>query len=171
MPKFRCAAIGVTLVGGLVLAAFSAIAQQKTLKEQIVGTWTAVSVQDTKSDGTKADSLGPNPKGTTIYEANGRYAFIITRADLPRVAANNRNQATADEAKAIVSGSTAYFGTYTVNEVDKTVSLKVEASIFPNIIGSEQKRIITSITADEMRFTNPTTTGGTRVEAVWKRVR
>ena len=78
---------------------------------------------------------------------------------------------TADEAKAIVSGSTAYFGTYTVNEVDKTVSLKVEASIFPNIIGSEQKRIITSITADEMRFTNPTTTGGTRVEAVWKRVR
>jgi hypothetical protein len=38
----------------------------------------------------------------------------LNRADLPKFAANNRNVGTPEENKAIVQGSFAYFGTYTV---------------------------------------------------------
>ena len=154
---------------GLGLFATNTEAQQKSLKDQLVGSWTVVSAVDIKPDGAKVDAWGANPKGTAIYGANGRYAFMLMRSDLPKFASNSRAQPTADEGKAISQGTIAYFGTYTVNEADKSVTFKVEGSSYPNIVGVEQKRIITSITADEMKYTNPASTTGTKVEAVWKR--
>ena len=41
----------------------SVVAQEKPLKDQLVGTWILVSAQDVKPDGTKIDPWGPNPKG------------------------------------------------------------------------------------------------------------
>jgi hypothetical protein len=49
---------------------------------------------------------------------------------------------------------------------------KVEGSTFANLIGGpEQKRIIASITADELRFTNPRTLSGESLEFVWKQAK
>jgi Lipocalin-like domain len=149
----------------------SVVAQQKSIKDQLVGTWIFVSAQDVKPDGSKVDPWGPNPKGAAMYDANGRFTFMIMRSDLPKFASNNRAQATADEGKAVAQGMVAYYGTYTVNEADKTVSYRIEGSSYPNLTGGEQKRIITSLTADELRYTNPATTTGTKAEAVWKRAK
>jgi hypothetical protein len=171
MVGFRSFSVGATLIVGLALATFSAVAQQKTIKEQLVGTWTLVSAVDIAADGKRSDTWGPTVKGSAIYDANGRYSFMIVRGDLPKVASNNRMTATGDEGKALMTGMIAYFGTYTVNEADKTVSHKVEGSSFANIVGTEAKRIITSISADEMKYTNPSSTQGTRVEGVWKRAK
>lgn len=157
--------------GCISLAANNALAQQKTIKDQIVGAWTVVSAVDIKPDGSKVDPWGANPRGSAIYEANGRYVFMLMRSDLPKVAAKNRAQVTGDEGKAIAQGMIAYFGTYSVNEADKSVTFKVEGSSYPNIVGVEQKRIITSISADEMKYTNPTSSTGTKVEGVWKRAK
>jgi hypothetical protein len=54
------------------------------------------------------------------------------------------------------------YGTYTVNEADKTITIILEASSFPNQVGVDQKRIVTSVTADELRYHNnaPTSGGG-----------
>jgi Lipocalin-like domain len=57
-------AMGIVLVG-------DALAQQKTLKEQLVGTWTLVSNNNVAPDGTRLQLFGPNPKGIVIYDANG----------------------------------------------------------------------------------------------------
>ena len=65
----------------------------------------------------------------------------------------------------------ASFGTYTVNEADKTLITRVEGSAFPNLIGREVKRLIAILTADELKYTNPTTSTGTSAEATWKRVK
>jgi protocatechuate 3,4-dioxygenase beta subunit len=62
-------------------------------------------------------------------------------------------------------------GTYTVNEGDKTVITHVEGSVFPNLIGRDQKRLIVTLTADELKYTNPTTSTGTSAEATWRRVK
>jgi hypothetical protein len=70
---------------GLALPLSSAGAQTKSLKEQLVGSWTFVSSVNTRADGSKFDAWGANAKGTTIYEANGHYAFMIMRSDLPKV--------------------------------------------------------------------------------------
>ena len=70
-----------------------------------------------------------------------------------------------------MQGSLAYFGSYSINETDKTISFTTDDSTFPNSEGEVLKRIITSLTADELIYTNPATTTGARVEAVWKRVK
>lgn len=56
----------------------------------------------------------------------------------------------------------AYFGTYSVvSEQDKTVSLRIEGTTFPNWVGQEQKRVM-SVTGDTMNLINPSAAvGGT----------
>jgi hypothetical protein len=158
------------LSSGIALSPGDALAQQKSLKEQLVGTWILVSSAIIRPDGTKTDR--PNLKGIVIYTSAGHFALVNVRADLPKLAANNRARATAEEARAVVAGSIAYFGTYSVNEVEKVITAKVEGSTFANLIGgAEQKRIITSLTADELKFINPTSPSGVTLELVWKRAK
>ena len=161
----------VLLALAVALVPSNVLGQQKSIKEQLVGTWIFVSAHDVKPDGSRVDPWGPNPKGAAVYDANGRFTFMIMRSDLPKFASNNRAQATGDEGKAVAQGMVAYYGTYTVNEADKTVTYRIEASSYPNLSGGEQKRIITSLTADELRYTNPATTTGTKAEAVWRRAK
>jgi hypothetical protein len=106
-----------------------------------------------------------------MFDPHGRFTQFITRADLPKFAAGTGDKGTAEETKAVLSGFVASFGTYTVNEADKTIITHVEGSVFPNLIGRDQKRVIATLTADELKYTNPTTSMGTIAEATWKRVK
>jgi hypothetical protein len=160
--------VSVLIMGG-ALHADDAVAQQKSLKEQLVGTWIYVSSTSTRADGSKTDR--PNLKGIVIYTSDGHFAFVSVRADLPKLANPDRARATAEEAQAVVAGSIAYYGTYSINEVDKVLTAKVEGSTYANLIGTDQKRIITSLTADELKFTNPRTPAGVTLEFVWKRAK
>ncbi len=162
-----------TLVVGLLLSASTGWAQQKgpTLKERLVGTWTFASSTETRKDGTKVDRWGAHPKGSLMFDANGRYMFIITRSDLPKFAVNSATEGTADEDKAVVKGVLFYFGTYTVNEADKTLVTHVEGSSFPNIVGTDQKRSITSLTSDELRYHNALSSIAGDAQVVWKRAK
>jgi hypothetical protein len=76
---------------------------------------------------------------------------------------------TSEENKAVMEGSIAYFGTYTVDEAGKTISLRVDASTFPNQVGNEQKRNITSISANDLQVSNPNASAGGQISYVMKR--
>jgi lipocalin-like protein len=153
------------------LASGSAIAQQKTLKDQVTGHWIFVSSIDTNKDGTKTNRFGPNAKGLVMFDPSGRFSFFISRADIPKFAANSINQGTAEENKAVLQGSIAYYGTWTVDEASKTLITNVEAATYPNLNGATQKRTITSLTADELKYTNPATTAGTSSDVIWRRAK
>src|SRR5438046_7077068 len=43
------------------------------------------------------------------------------------------------------------FGTWTVDEASKTITVRNVGSMFPNQAGTEGKRIVVSVTADELR--------------------
>jgi hypothetical protein len=101
--KLTIGSLGVLLLG-VVLAAGGAFAQ--TAKD-LVGTWTLVSAIN-EQGGKTTDTYGPHPKGILTVDANGRYVLVIARADLPKVASNNRTTATPEENKAIVQGSGAH---------------------------------------------------------------
>jgi hypothetical protein len=144
---------------GLAMLPGSAVAQSA---KDLVGSWTAVSV----------DAYGPNPKGSLIFEANGRFSLQLMRADLPKYASNNRTQGTPAEYKTTVEGSISYFGTYSVSGTD--LMLHVEGSTFPNWTGTDQKRVNLAVTADELKYTNPTPSGGpagAAIPLVWKRLK
>jgi hypothetical protein len=160
-----------TTILALALVSGQAIAQQKTLKDQLVGHWIFVSSIDTNKDGTKTNRFGPNPKGLAMFDASSRFSFFISRADIPKFAANSINQGTAEENKAVLQGSIAYYGTWSVDEASKTLITNVEAATFPNLNGATQKRTITSLTADELKYTNPATTAGTSSDVIWRRAK
>src|SRR5262245_8940520 len=157
------------LVGADLLVA-TAAAKQKTLKEQLVGTWTLVSWEQTNKDGSKFHRFGASPKGYNIFDASGRFFIMFARPDLPKIAANNPSEPTLEEGKAIVGGAVSYFGTYTVDEAAKSVILQVEASSFPNLVGSN-KRTIVSLTADELKYGNPVPLTGGEIQYVFKRAK
>jgi Lipocalin-like domain len=147
------AALGFGLLPG------SAFAQQKSIKDQLVGTWTVTSQEQVRKDGSKVERFGANPKGIAIFEANGIFVTILARPDLPKLASNDPMNPSPAEAKALAVGSLAYFGTYTVDEPSKTLLLKLEASTLPNQLGFEGKRVINTLTADELKYTNTTAVG------------
>ena len=89
-----------------------------------------------RQDGSKADIFGANPKGLYVFTNNGHFAIVNVRPDLPKFASNNRNEGTPDENKAIVQGSIALFGTYSVG--DKVLTLKVDGSTWPSWTGTDQ---------------------------------
>jgi hypothetical protein len=157
----------ITALLMLIFVVGDALAQKGSLKDQVIGTWIHVSTTVTAPDGKKSDRPGD---GLVIYTPDGHFTFINVANNLPKLAANNRDKATAEEARAIVAGSLAYYGTYTVNEATKTIVPTVQGSTFPNMVGADQSRIVTSITADEMRFINPTAPAGV-LEIVWKRAK
>ena len=69
------------------MPASDAAGQQKSLKEQLVGTWKVVSADNVRNDGSKLELFGPNPKGILIYTSDGHFALVNTRSDLPKLSA------------------------------------------------------------------------------------
>ena len=159
--------LAVALCSALSGAAF---AQQKTAKEQIVGAWTLVSVTSEMDDGKKGEPFGPSPKGIMVFANDGHFSLFQSRAEIPKIAANDRAKATPEEAQSIVASSIAYYGTYSIDENAKVMVVDLAASTYANVAAiPNQKRIITLLTADELKFDNPRTPNGMTLRTAWKR--
>jgi hypothetical protein len=154
MRNLAAALFAVTF--GCSLGASMAAAQtSKTLRERLVGTWSFVIAEITTADGKRTLPFGDQPKGMLIFTADGHFAQVHVAGDLPKIASNNRLAGTPEDNKAIVHGSLALFGTYTVDEEKKTLTFKIEGSTFPNLAGVAQTRTIDLLSDDEFRNTNP----------------
>jgi hypothetical protein len=155
---------------GLVASLNSAFAQQKSLKEQLVGTWAFISSTGKLADGSPV--WGTNPQGILSFDANGRVSTILVRSDLTKYASNNRMQTTPAEDKATVQGAIAYFGTYAVNEADRSYTNHIDGSSYPNWNGTDLKQVVESITADELKIRNPAPSyGGPSTLLTYRRVK
>jgi hypothetical protein len=164
MLRAVCLCVLATLTAGL------AQAQNKMIKDGIVGAWSLVSVTADLANGSKSEPFGADPKGIIIFTPDGHFALFQSRAELPKIASNDRAKATAEEAAAIIAGSIAYFGTYSVDEAERCLSVTLDRLTFPNLFGGPaQKRLITSLDTNELKFTNPRTPSGMTLQTVWKR--
>jgi hypothetical protein len=145
----------------LVLSAGAGAAQPAaSLKDQIVGTWNFVVAEVTAPDGKKSFPFGETPKGILIFTADGRFAQIHVAGDVPRIASNNRLTGTPEEYAEIMRRSLSVFGTYTVDEANKTVTYNIVSASFPNWQGETQTRAIDKLTSDEFVNTNRGLAGG-----------
>src|SRR5256885_14915754 len=116
--------IVATLIIAMVgLEAFAGKSNAQSAKD-LVGAWTAVS-NTAEQGGVKSEPYGPSPQGMLIFEANGRYGLILARKDVPKFAANSRMKGTPDENKASVQGTISHFGTYSVNEAEKSITFRI----------------------------------------------
>ena len=164
----RSLVLSSVLALGIAAPASPVFAQQKSLKEQLIGTWTLVSWDGTRPDGTKYRDFGDNPKGVNTFDANGWFTAIFLRPDLPKSASGDRINLTPDEALIFARGSLSYFGTYNVVEADKMIVLRLEGTTFPNM-AANARRVVTFISATELKYSNPGSTTGGQLDVVWKR--
>ena len=154
---------------GLALSGVAS-AQQKSAKEQIVGAWTLVSVTSEMDGGKQAEPFGASPKGVIIFANDGHFSLFQSRAEIPKIAANDRAKATPEEAQSIVASSLAYYGTYSIDENTKVMLVNIAASTYANVAAiPDQKRTITLLTPDELKFDNPRTPNGLTLRTTWKR--
>src|ERR1700730_18651665 len=121
----------------IVLLPTGVVAQQKSLKEQIQGPWSQASCNSTTAKGEKTDYCANNSRGIMILAGNGNYAWTTIAggrkdADAPGIAAN--------------------FGTWSVNEADKTLTLHPVGARNPTIEGKDIKLNI-SLNGEELRTT------------------
>jgi hypothetical protein len=155
MNRLRSVSTLATVASALALSISAAAAQSA---KDLVGAWTLVS----------AEAFGSNPKGILMFSADGHFATVLVRADIAKYASNSRTQATSAESKATVDGTLAFFGTYTVSGTD--LSLHLDGSTFPNWNGADQKRTNLTITGDELKYTQPSPSGGGGpAVVVWRR--
>jgi hypothetical protein len=159
--------LGLALALGAASSPSVATDQGASLRERIVGTWTYVSVDNVNPDGSRVPLFGPDPRGMASFDATGHYILMTARANQPGFAVNNRMDGTPEENRAVVRGSIAHFGTYTVNERDRTITFRIEASTFPNWNAAEQVRPFT-IDGDELRWRTAASNGGS-AEVVLRR--
>ena len=116
-----------------------------------------------RADGSNVQRFGGNPKGINVFDANGRFFVMFARPDLPKIASRDPLKTTTEENKAVMEGTIAYYGTYSVSKSDKVLTLRVEASSFPNQVGADQKRTITELTGDQLKYENTTVLSGGQI--------
>src|SRR5665213_1649026 len=114
---------------GLIMLSGSAFAQTKSLKDQLIGTWMLVSFGMSTSNGTMQRVA--NPKGIMIFDGSGRYAFMGERGDRPKFKSPSQ-ATTAELAAATLDFFAANFGTWSISEADKTLTLRYDGALRPN---------------------------------------
>ena len=153
-----------------MLFASAAWGQQRLSKKQLIGYWDYVSAESVAKDGTKLPIVeGTNPKGRLIFD-DRRFSLQII-AEYPKLASNDRLKTSPEENKATAHGALSYYGTYSFNEADGTLTFNMERSSFPNQNGGSFKRIVKTLTADDLVYINPSTLAGRVNTNVWKRAK
>jgi hypothetical protein len=136
----RLAITGMTAMA-LIFSAHS-WAQQRTLKDTLMGAWEMTSVIDEYEDGKKNNPWGAGMKGMLVFDSKGWFSQMII--------GEKQESMKSPDPRRPDALAVAYYGTYSVNEADKSVSLKLIRAANSARDGSEQKLIIKASTADTL---------------------
>jgi hypothetical protein len=105
---------------------------------ELVGTWRLISRVVRLEDGTgvQDQGLGSAPKGYLIYDSGGHMAVQLMRPDRPlSIDCGTSGSAASDNSPQVLSGYEAYFGTYTIDEANHTVTHHLEGALNPADLG------------------------------------
>lgn len=120
----------------------AALAQGSTLKDQLVGQWQLASIAINN-----AAPYGDNPTGSMLLDASGHYSIIVVSNGGAR--------------------NISYYGTYTVDETNKSVTMHIAGGTRANADGRDQTRQVT-IDGDQLiEQTLPGRKGS--IKMTWKR--
>jgi hypothetical protein len=123
----------VTLALGISLAALTnnvVNAQQKSLKDSLVGAWLITSATDTDEKGQNTNAWGGPVHGQITLGRTGRFTQIIIGQP---VASMKQDDPRKPDALIV-----AYYGTYTIDEASKKIGLKIEGAAYSSRVGQPQ---------------------------------
>jgi hypothetical protein len=97
----------------------------------LVSTWRLISRVARLEDGTAVqESLGTTPKGYLMYDSSGHMAVQLSKPDRPTaIDCSISDSAPSDNSPQVLNGYEAYFGTYTIDETNHTVTHHLEGAL------------------------------------------
>jgi hypothetical protein len=121
------------------------------LSKTLIGTWELLSREDVTAAGERRvdPALGADPAALLIYDAAGHFSAQFMRRDRsgsveaadPKAAGPNNSRA--------VDGYDAYFGRYSVDDTDGTVTQTLTGALSPESVGMTLTRAMT-VTGDAL---------------------
>jgi hypothetical protein len=150
------------LMASCLILSVPVAAQEKDL----IGTWRLVSATLIEN-GKTSDYFGSAPLGQVMFAPKGHFSNFLLRSDVPKISAGNRIKGTSEENAAIVHGSIAYYGTYTIT--DDTLKLHIVGSTYPNWIGQDQSRTV-HISGDRLTWDNASASAGGSSKQIYERI-
>jgi hypothetical protein len=134
--------LGLVIVASGFALSGNAWSQQRSLKEQLVGTWDLVSVSEDYGGGKIVNSpFGPNVKGAASFDPNGNFLWMIIGANLPNPSGKPEESSTQVFAD---------FGTYTADDTAHTVTYNIAKATIPAFDGHARTA---SVTVNGSEFT------------------
>jgi hypothetical protein len=170
MNRRSILSVSAMMVFGLALVPGGAVGEQKTLKDQLVGTWILVSTQTMTQSGLRYP-YGTDPKGILMFDANGRYAVVQGRIDRPKLKSAVRFEATKEEFGAVAMEFAANFGTWSFNEASKALMRRFEGALVPNLEGTSTRSFVTLVGNELWLVGELNSVTGERVDAVYRRAK
>ena len=139
------------------------------MNTSVVGTWRLTRWEIRDADGRVRLPLGPDAVGSLTYTAGGHMAVAIMRVGRAAFASDDLLGGTPEERAAAAAGYVTYAGRYELR--DGVVVHRIELSLFPNWVGTEQVRFV-RVQGDELTITtDPVRIGGDTVNRlVWERI-
>jgi hypothetical protein len=116
-----------------------------------VGTWTLTAADVIKTDGTRTEDYGPQPRGLAVFTADGHYVVTIFRAERLKFASNDRLRGSLDEYRDATLSMSTHFGTYSVDAAKGTITFRITSASFPNLDDTTQVRAFT-LTGDQLTW-------------------
>lgn len=107
-------------------------------RHPLIGAWRLRDWIAIADDGTTTQPMGEHPEGLLAYSGDGTMVAIMARADRRRFGSEDLTGGTAEEQAAAFRTFIAYGGRFTI-DADQ-VTHRVESSLFPNWIGTDQRR-------------------------------
>src|SRR5262245_15542217 len=138
---------------------------------KFVGVWKLISFEQRTTAGEVSHPMGQKPVCRLTYDASGHMSAQLMLPDRPKFEAPSKVRGSAEQKIAAFDGYTAYYGTYTVDEAHRTVIHHVEASLYPNWVGTKQRRLFEFSDGKLiLRAVNGAGGTGTESKLVWERV-
>lgn len=142
----------------------------KSVKDEIVGTWKLLSIFYRDREGNKVNLYGENPNGILMYDKHGYMNAQIGNSMREKM--SSAALSGGDDAEKLKAFNTfmAYYGKYYEREPGMIIH-EVEACLIPNWEGQEEIRFC-KIAGDLLYITTPETTIDsidTVIEVVWKK--
>ncbi len=138
---------------------------------KLVGSWKLVSFNIQDSSGQTAYPFGKDAQGRLIYEPDGRMAVQLMDPNRPGFSSGDPIVASEAEIRTAFGGYTAYYGTYSVNPEEQTIVHHIEVALFPNWVGTDQRRHF-EFDGKHLTLKGPLLLGGVQgvVSLVWERL-
>jgi len=137
------------------------------LRAKLLGSWRFLSGEWLDETGPVESGLGTNPLGLLTYDDSGAVSVQLMRPNQACFASDDWRFATDEEKTAALSAYFCYFGTFVVNEAERTVTHHIAGSWFPNLVGTDQVR---SFELDGNTLSLRADGSSGRITIVWERL-